>query len=398
MTVFLVTQHYPPDPSTTANILHEIASELAQKHPFVVLSGTPGFPSQVASPGRLRVIEIPNRIAEKGALLRRGFMELRFGFRAFMSTLRHVRRGAPVLIATAPFLLPYFAAMACRCRGARPILILHDLYPDVLIASGITRPQSLLARTIRIANGALFRALSAIVTIGRDMEPRLLNYRGVNSDKIVFIPNWANVPLGVRGIAADNPFRRSLSGRFVVGLSGNLGFTHDPVTVFEAARILVDERDIHFMLSGWGVGWERLKLLQEKARLGNVTLIDRVSEKMLEDFLAAADIWVIPYRKNLAGVSVPSKLYNLLAIGRPVIALSEPDAEHSVILTADDVGWVVPPEDPWALADTIRMASRNPKAVAAKRQRAVEAVARRYTRERAMQGYSELIDRLSARN
>ena len=136
----------------------------------------------------------------------------------------------------------------------------------------------------------------------------------------------------------------------MVGLSGNLGFTHDPLIVFEAARLLRGEADIHFLLSGWGIGFERLKQMQAEANLPNVTLVDRVEDENLEAFLSAANVWLIPYRKNVAGVSVPSRFYNLLAVGRPVILVSEPDAEAALTVTEHDVGWVVPPGDAGELA------------------------------------------------
>ena len=83
--------------------------------------------------------------------------------------------------------------------------------------------------------------------------------------------------------------------------------------------------------------------MQAEAKLPNVTLVDRVEDDQLETFLSAADVWIIPYRKNVAGVSVPSRFYNLLAIGRPVILVSEADAEAALTVTEHDVGWVVEP-------------------------------------------------------
>jgi hypothetical protein len=106
-------------------------------------------------------------------------------------------------------------------------------------------------------------------------------------------------------------------------MSGNSGFTHDPVSVFEAARILKDNKEIKFLLSGEGVGWTKLKDMQAASPLPNVTLVEMVSESELESFLSAGDVWVIPYRKDNTGVSVPSRIYNLLAIGRPIIICSE---------------------------------------------------------------------------
>ncbi|MGD4048240.1 glycosyltransferase, partial [Xanthomonas citri pv. citri] len=155
----------------------------------------------------------------------------------------------------------------------------------------------------------MFRALNAVVTIGRDAEGPLLSYAGMTRSKIRFIPNWATLVPGPRPLSADNPFRKTIPARFVVGLSGNLGFTHDPEIVFEAARLLEDEPDIHFLLSGWGIGFERLKQLQDAANLANVSFVARVADAELEAFLAAANLWIIPYRKDVAGVSVPSRFY-----------------------------------------------------------------------------------------
>ena len=108
--------------------------------------------------------------------------------------------------------------------------------------------------------------------------------------------------------------------------------------------MLRDDKDIHFLLSGWGIGFDQLKArCRPRQELPNVTLVDRVEDDQLETFLSAADVWIIPYRKNVAGVSVPSRFYNLLAIGRPVILVSEADAEAALTVTEHDVGWVVEP-------------------------------------------------------
>src|SRR5262249_46206399 len=217
----------------------------------------------------------------------------------------------------------------------------------------------------------MFRALNAVITIGRDAERPLLVYRGMTVNKIRFIPNWATLVPWLRPVAADNPFRRALSARFVVGLSGNLGFTHDPDIVFEAARSLRSEADIHFLLSGWGSGFAGLQQLQADAKLPNVTFVPRVDDAELEAFLAAADLWIIPYRKNVAGVSVPSRFYNLLAVGRPVVLVSEPEAEAALTVAENRLGWVVTPERPDQLAEALRLGS--PSQETAKAEAAVAA-------------------------
>jgi colanic acid biosynthesis glycosyl transferase WcaI len=393
MTIFLVSQHYDDDISTGI-CLKGIAAEIARDGEVTVLSGTPG--SRNAGGAREpKVIEIPNWMPPKNALVRRGLAMLMFGAGVFASVLWRSTPETPVIVVTTPFFLPYAAVLAARFKRAPTVLIVHDLYPDALITAGLTSETSASARLIRRLNEWLYRTLDAIVIIGGDMKRHFQRYRAPTRDKLVYIPNWATLPARARPTNPSSPFRTSVAGRFVIGLSGNLGYTHDPETVFNSARRLADDPGIFFLMSGFGVGWERLKQLQEDANLPNVRMMERVPAEQFEDFIAAADAWIIPYRKHNAGISVPSRLYNLLAIGRPVIALSEPDSEHASILTEYDVGWVVPPEDPAALAETIRRVAADPMAAVDKGRRAAALVADRFTRERAGLAYRTLARRLS---
>jgi colanic acid biosynthesis glycosyl transferase WcaI len=388
--VVVVSQHYPPDHSTTAAIMAAIANRVAREAEVVVLSGIPGSATG-AAPGRPSVVEIKNWMPGKAALTRRAAAELLFTVRMFLALLLRLRRGDVALTVTAPFMLPYAVATAARLKRARSALIMHDLFPDVLVTAGLLKSGSLVATAMRAINALMFRALNAVVIIGRDTEKLLLAYGGMTLDKIRFIPNWATLVPGVRPALADNPFRRALAARFVVGLSGNLGFTHDPVIVFEAARSLRGDPDIHFLLSGWGVGFERLRDMQSAANLPNVTLIDRVADEDLEAFLSAANVWLIPYRKDVSGVSVPSRFYNLLAVGRPVILVSEPEAEAALTVTENNLGWVVMPGMSDQLADAIRSAALCKDASMAER---AVAAAGNFSAERALNGYAALIQQL----
>ena len=113
----------------------------------------------------------------------------------------------------------------------------------------------------------------------------------------------------------------------------------------------------------------------------------------LVEFLSAADVWIIPYRRNIAGVSVPSRLYNLLAIGRAVIVAAEPSSEAALVITEENVGWVVPPEDPQQLADAIRLAASDRAATAQKGRRAAQA-ANHYSPDAAMARYRDVLLKL----
>jgi len=388
----IVSQHYAPDPGTTASIITTIATHLAKTFEVLVLSGTSGgLPNSPQNADQPIVVAIKNSMPSKTALKKRALLETIFAIRTFIALLKRLNRGDVVLTVTAPFVLPYAVTAAAQIRRAKTILILHDLYPDVLVMAGLLQPTSIATKIIRLANRLLFRALNSIVVIGRDMEDLLMRYKAMNRDKIIFIPNWATLTPGVRPIASGSVYRNQCSAAFVVGLSGNLGFTHDPDVVFDAALLLQNDPGIHFLLSGWGMGFERLKARQADAALANVTLVDPVPEERLEEFLSAADIWIIPYRRNVAGISVPSRFYNLLAVGRPVLIISEPDAEAALTVKENGLGWVVTPGDASELAATIKITSS--EEIRLKGARAAEK-ALEFSDGSAMAKYQSLVERL----
>ena len=140
--VVVVSQHYPPDPSTTAAIMAAISERVAREAEVLVLSGTAGSASAAAA-GKPEVVEVRNWMPGKAALLKRALAELLFTIRMFVALLVKLRRGDVALTVPAPFMLPYAFAAAAKLKGARSVLIMHDLYPDVLIMAGLLKPQSI---------------------------------------------------------------------------------------------------------------------------------------------------------------------------------------------------------------------------------------------------------------
>ncbi|QPF82944.1 glycosyltransferase family 4 protein [Bradyrhizobium genosp. L] len=387
----MATQFYPPDTTTTATYLGKIAGAFAEDAEVVVLSAQKGSASPAdgvrANPF---VVELKSPQPGKQAVIWRALAVLGLAASMFWAVLSKARRNDLVFCVTTPFTLPYAVVLAARLRGAATALLIYDLYPEVLEASGFISSASPLNKVLRCLNGIMFRALDAIVVIGRDVPPLLMKYRGVTADKLHFIPNWTFLATGYRELAPSNQFRPRDGAHLVVGLSGNLGFTHDPRTVFEAAKIVRDDAGIHFLLSGWGVGWQQLKDLQAAEKLPNVTLRDPVPAEQLVEFLSAADVWTIPYRRNMAGVSIPSRLYNLLAIGRAVIVGAEEHSEAAIEVTEETIGWVVPPEDPARLAEAVRAAATDLRAVARMGWQAAVA-AEKFTEQTALARYRDVI-------
>ncbi|WGD55370.1 glycosyltransferase family 4 protein [Bradyrhizobium sp. CB1650] len=396
--ILVATQHYPPDASTTGVYVGAIAEALAADRDVVVLSGSPNSAREgQGNAPKLMVVELRNPSPPKRALVLRAAAVSFFALRMFLSVLWRTKANDLVFCVSTPFTLPYAAVLAARLRGAASALLVYDLYPEALVAARMVTRTSVTVRILRFLNARLFRALDAIITIGRDVKPLLTAYDGVSPEKIHFIANWALLPIGYREMKPDSPFRAGRNAKLVVGLSGNLGFTHDPDTVFQAACLLKDDDRIHFLLSGWGAGWSALQARQNAEGLSNVTLIEPVAEHQLAEFLAAADLWIIPYRAGMLGVSVPSRLYNLLAVGRPIIAIAEPESEAALIVEEAGIGWVVPPERPQDLANAILSAAADP-AVTARMGRKAAVSAETHTARQALSSYRKVISAAHAQH
>jgi glycosyltransferase involved in cell wall biosynthesis len=392
--VMLVTQHYAPFPSTTSGYMTDIAKALAQNNRVMVISSSPNSASKLLpAPGEPEVIEIKSWWPEKSALVSRSLAAILFSLQVFVAVMRHARSGDILLCVTTPFTLPYTVALAAKLRRAASALIIYDLYPDSLVMAGLLHDSAPLTRLLRSANKVMFHWLDAIVIIGRDMGTKLIQYPQMDTAKIKLIPNWATLPVRYRDVDPENPYRKRCGGQFIIAMSGNAGFTHDPESVFEAARLLQNNPEIKFLFSGEGVGWTKLNEMQAASPLPNVTLIERVPASELECFLSAGNVWIVPYRKNNTGVSVPSRIYNLLAVGRPIIICSEPEAEAALLMREEDIGWVAPPENPEAIAQIINLAASAKDSTSEKGRRAA-VVASRFTPQIALSAYRDLMQKL----
>nr|WP_246597063.1 glycosyltransferase family 4 protein [Pontibacter aydingkolensis] len=159
------------------------------------------------------------------------------------------------------------------------------------------------------------------------MADLLSNYLSRNTIKV--IPNWSDVTLFTPIPKDQNPFIRDhgLEGKFLVQYSGNIGYTHNVEVLVELAKELKSHNDIIFQIIGRGERTAAIKELVEEYQLNNVRLLPFQADDILPYSLAAADLAVITLNDETALVSVPSKTYNLLAVGAPLLCISSANSE-----------------------------------------------------------------------
>jgi glycosyltransferase involved in cell wall biosynthesis len=262
-----------------------------------------------------------------------------------------------IVAETDPPLLGALAAVLKRRWRCRLVYNVRDLYPDIAEVTGGVRSPFLL-ELLRRGNDYAYERADLIVTLGHDMARRIVD-KGVSPDKVVVVPDW--VDCGRIRPLDTNPLRRSFGDKFVVMYSGNIGLSQQLEAVLEAADRLRDDERILFAIIGDGA---RKKWLQERAHvmgLINVSFLPYQPLEKLGESLSAADLHLIPLAPGAAGCLVPSKIYGILAAGRPFIAMMEESAEVAHIARDDKVGFVVRPGNVDALIGAIRQAVDSPE-------------------------------------
>jgi len=316
----------------------------------------------------------------------------------FWMGLKRIRRGDLILVVTNPPLLPFAVLLLKWLRGARFVLLIHDVYPEVLVASGLSGPKSLIVRLGKLANRLLYNQAAEVVSIGRDMSKLILPKVAEGCGRLRMIGNWAELEYVRPQEKRESRWLKELglTDKFVVLYAGTLGRTHGLETLVEAAARLRGEPDIHFLVAGFGAKEEYIRNAIRTRQLTNISLHHFSRPRWQQgETLAACDVGLISFRPGMAGVSVPSRMYNLMAAARPIIGVTDADSELAEVVREEEIGWVVGPGDSVGLAEAILRARQNPGVLRAMGRRAVEAAGSKYTREKALGAYREVFRELA---
>jgi colanic acid biosynthesis glycosyl transferase WcaI len=226
---------------------------------------------------------------------------------------------------------------------------LEDLYPDAAVAAGVLRSRRVIA-FFSAMERFLYRHASHVSVISESFL-RNLARKGVPAEKMTLIPVWADPDI-VRPLPKENGFRQrlGLSGKLVVLYAGNLGLTSCLEDVIDAAKLLKEAADICFVIVGEGVKKDDLVAMAQDAALTNVMFLPYQPRQIFPEMLAAADVGLVTLNCSSASSSLPSKIFNVMASARPILAVAPFDSEIAHLVEDAHCGMVVPPEHPARLA------------------------------------------------
>ena len=358
MRICFLNRSYWPDTGATGQLLTELAEDLVAQHGFDVRIIT-GYPLRASAPvpaqevrNGVRIVRASGTVRDPQRFVGRAINYVTYFVSACVAALR-VTDCDVVVAMTDPPIIGLAALVAAWRSGARFVYLCEDVFPEVaVLVEDFHSP--LVNRALEAINRFLLRRADRVIALGDTMKRRLVDGKGADPSKIVVIHNWADCE-ALRPGTKPNAFSRAhgLDGRFVVMHAGNIGLSQNLEMVLEAADALRDRDDIRFVFVGDGARRASLDSQARARGLTNVLFLPYQPREAMADSYATADVFLVSLKPGLAGFIVPSKLYSILAAGRPCIVAVERDSEAVQITERYGCGLVVPPGDGIALASRI---------------------------------------------
>lgn len=327
MKILFINQTFYPDPSATSQQLSDLTAELAGRgHHVTVITGDHGYDDPSVSfclKEVYRGVEVRrirySRFGKKGKW---GRLADALSFHvSLLARLTVTPRQDAVIALTSPPLVSFPALIFCLIRRMPLVQWLMDLNPDEAVAAGWLSASSPVTFLLRFAAGRTFRRSHALIALDDYMRRRLETEYGVLSSKIHVLPPWAHDDHIHPVDTGDNSFRRRYNPeqRFIVMYSGNHSPCHPLDTLLEAARMYKQDKGVEFFFIGGGTLTTRVTEFKTEHALSNIVQLPYQPMKTLAESLSAADLHVIVMGDAFAGIVHPSKIYGILAAGKPFV-------------------------------------------------------------------------------
>lgn len=368
--ILMLNQYFPPDTSATAKIAAAIVKALGRKHKVTVLAGRPSYNPEERHPVYLwrrtqwdedgisvTVERVGSTTYGRSWPPGRAINYLSY---LAMALPRALCINCDVIIAmTDPPVAGVLGALVSRLRRCPFLYNIQDLHPDMALAAGMVKPNFFVRGWDKIHRWALKQA-DRLVVLGEDMRERVIR-KGVSHERTSVVR--FGFPLPNRSLARNQGLIEEIRCRlpFVVVYAGNLGFAGALETVLDAAKELKDSQnqEIGIVFIGEGAAREQLELKVQGLDL--VRFLEYRPPSDMPCILAAGDLHIVTVRPGVEGLVVPSKLYPILAAGRPVLAVAPKKSDVARIVQEHCCGLVADPEDPHEVAKSILWARQHPE-------------------------------------
>jgi len=405
----VVCPHFEPDTAPTGAVMSRIARELAARgHELHVVTALPWYRTHAVESGwggravrtdRMdwgtvrRLHPFPG--TDRTNLLRRAAGFTGFSALAVWAGLGAggwLRRVDAVIAMSPPLPLGVTGRLVAWTHRAPLVFNVQDVFPDAAVTTGAITNRAVIELAGRLERLS-YRLADAVTVLSDDLRANVVAKLPARRARTVHtIPNFVDA---ARVWPADRmtPYRAELGigDEPVVLYAGNIGFSQSLELVVDAARQLPE---VTFLVNGDGSARPALEV--SAAGLPNLRIAGYVPESRLGELLATGDVHVVPLRRGLGSVSVPSKAYTILAAGRPIVAAVDADTEVVRILAASGAGLAVPADDSAAFGTALNELLADPRRAAAMGERGRTWVLGTASPQSVALAYERLVERLGA--
>ncbi len=304
--------------------------------PVLLITGTP---CGVSGQGVIVRRSIPYNRRGK---LARIFSWLAFGLDAFIQLLFRVPASVVLVVSNPPF-LPHLAFLASRIRRFPYVVVIWDVYPEHLVAAGLTSETGHFVRVWRALNRMTCRDASSVLTLSEGMAATIRSrwLSGESGLCVKVVPLWVRGGRLNAGLERGNqPPETGLVPTLTVLYAGNIGASHDLDPLLEAAKCLAADPRFKFVIVGDGLGRARLEARVREYALANVKLLEHQSEESFHKIVASADISVVSQAPGSEDLSFPSKILTALEAGKCILAITKRDAALATLIERGACGYV----------------------------------------------------------
>jgi colanic acid biosynthesis glycosyl transferase WcaI len=353
--LLVLNQYYAPGVEATAHLLTELCEALAQAYDVTVITGRLlGHESEPDYECRngVEVIRVHSTAFDRSGIFQRAVNYFTYLGRALRRGLV-ARRPDLVLCMTDPPMVGDVGYIVSRRFRVPLVVVSQDVFPEIAVHVRRLR-NPLLVWVLDVLVRFHLRRADRVVAIGETMRRRL-EAKGVRHERIRVIPNWVDTN-AIAPQPRENAWGHShgLDGRFVVMHSGNIGHAQDLETLVRAAKDLDDVEELSVVLVGLGPRRAHHERLAAQIGARRVRFLDHQPRALLPQSLSSADVHFVGLGRGLSGYVVPSRLYGILAAGRPVLVGADDDSETAALVREVGCGVVVPPGEPDLVAQAIR--------------------------------------------
>lgn len=357
--LLFINRYFYPDISATAQLLTELAEDLAaQGDTMTIITGTMAYagdksvlPAQEFYKG-IRIVRVGSTCFGRTRTLGRLVDCVSFWISAFVVAIRTKHQDCLIVLSDPP-LLSVLAAVVRAVKRVKTVCWLQDVFPEIAVRAGVL-PEGFLARWIRRLGRWSLWQMDQVIVIGGCMERFLLS-QGLPARLVIRIPNWADGRLIQPLPKENNAFflKHGLQDRFVVMYSGNHGMVHEFETLVALIRKTQSTPRICFCFVGEGAWKPRLVDISQAEGWPHVVFLPYQPKDQLECSLSAAEMHLVSLRAEMEGLCVPSKLYGVLAAGRPVLFVGPAESEVARVIREAGCGASVMPGDTAAAVEAL---------------------------------------------